>query len=61
MGRRKTYLIDAVATGLFGFLYFGMIDTAIPSAVFIAIVLSLIPHDNYNTGKDISMEYDHAA
>ena len=32
-------------TGLFGFLYFGMVDTAIPSAVFIAIVLSLIPHD----------------
>jgi hypothetical protein len=31
--------------GLFGFLYFGMIDTADPLAVFIAIVLSLIPHD----------------
>jgi MFS family permease len=45
IGRRKTYLIGAVATGLFGFLYFGMVDTAIPSAVFIAIVLSLIPHD----------------
>ena len=39
------YLIGAVAVGLFGFLYFGMLDTAIPSAVFIAIVLSLIPHD----------------
>jgi MFS family permease len=45
IGRRKMYLIGAVATGLFGFLYFGMVDTAIPSAVFIAIVLSLIPHD----------------
>src|SRR5207244_10790498 len=45
IGRRRTYLIGVVATGLFGFLYFGMIDTAIPSAVFIAIVLSLIPHD----------------
>jgi len=45
VGRRKTYLIGAVATGLFGFLYFGVIDTAIPSAVFIMIVLSLIPHD----------------
>jgi len=43
IGRRKIYLIGAVATGLFGFLYFGMVDTAIPSAVFIAIVLSLIP------------------
>jgi MFS family permease len=45
IGRKKMYLIGAVATGLFGFLYFGMVDTAIPSAVFIAIVLSLIPHD----------------
>jgi metabolite-proton symporter len=44
IGRKKMYLIGAVATGLFGFLYFGMVDTAIPSAVFIAIVLSLIPH-----------------
>jgi MFS family permease len=45
IGRRKMYLIGVVVTGLFGFLYFGMVDTAIPSAVFIAIVLSLIPHD----------------
>ncbi len=45
IGRKKMYLIGAAVTGLFGFLYFGMVDTAIPSAVFIAIVLSLIPHD----------------
>jgi MFS family permease len=45
IGRRKMYLIGSAVTGLFGFLYFGMIDTAITSAVFIAIVLSLIPHD----------------
>ncbi len=45
IGRRKMYLIGVVSIGLFGFLYFGMIDTAIPSAVFIAIVLSLIPHN----------------
>ena len=45
IGRRKMYLIGVVAIGLFGFLYFGMVDSAIPSAVFIAIVLSLIPHD----------------
>ena len=31
--------------GLFAFLYFGMLDTANPTAVFIAIVISLIPHD----------------
>ncbi|HXX25593.1 MAG TPA: MFS transporter [Pseudolabrys sp.] len=45
IGRKKMYLIGAAVTGLFGFLYFGMVDTAITSAVFIAIVLSLIPHD----------------
>ncbi len=45
IGRRNMYLIGAATTGLFGFLFFGMVDTAIPSAVFIAIVLSLIPHD----------------
>jgi MFS family permease len=45
IGRKKMYLIGAATVGVFGFLYFGMVDTAIPSAVFIAIVLSLIPHD----------------
>src|SRR6201987_1496872 len=45
IGRKKMYLIGAATVGLFGFLYFGMVDTALPSAVFIAIVLSLIPHD----------------
>jgi MFS family permease len=45
IGRRKMYLIGAAVTGVFGFLYFGMLDTALPAAVFIAIVLSLIPHD----------------
>jgi len=45
IGRKKMYLLGAAATGLFGFLYFGMVDTALPWAVFIAIVLSLIPHD----------------
>ena len=45
IGRKKMYLIGAATTGLFGFLYFGMVDTAVPAAVFIAIVLSLIPHN----------------
>jgi MFS family permease len=45
IGRKKMYLIGVVTVGLFGFLYFGMLETAIPSVIFIAIVLSLIPHD----------------
>src|ERR1700747_613233 len=45
IGRRNMYLLGVVTMGVFGFLYFGMVDTAIPALVFIAIVLSLIPHD----------------
>jgi MFS family permease len=45
IGRRKMYMIGAATVGVFGFLYFGMVDTASPILVFIAIVLSLIPHD----------------
>jgi MFS family permease len=45
IGRKKMYLLGAAATGVFGFIYFGMVDTAAPVLVFVAIVLSLIPHD----------------
>jgi MFS family permease len=45
IGRKKMYLIGVVAIGLFGFLYFGLLDPAYPVGVFIAIVVSLIPHD----------------
>ncbi len=45
IGRKKTYLIGAALMGVFGFVYFAMVDTAVPALVFIAIVLSLIPHD----------------
>ena len=45
IGRKKMYLIGVVVMGIFGFVYFGMVDTAVPALVFIAIVLSLIPHD----------------
>ncbi len=43
IGRRRAFMIGAGVTGLFGYPYFAMMDTAVPSAVFIAIVLSLIP------------------
>jgi MFS family permease len=45
IGRKNMYMIGVVMMGLYGFVYFGMIGTLIPSAVFIAIVVSLIPHD----------------
>jgi MFS family permease len=45
IGRKNMYLIGVVTMGVFGFIYFAMVDTAAPVLVFIAIVLSLIPHD----------------
>jgi MFS family permease len=45
IGRRRMYIIGAVLTGLFGFVYFGMLNTAAPVLIFIAIVLSFVPHD----------------
>jgi metabolite-proton symporter len=45
IGRRRMYIIGTVVTGLFGFLYFDMLGTGAPALVFLAIVLSLIPHD----------------
>jgi metabolite-proton symporter len=45
IGRKNMYLIGAALTGVFGFIYFAMVDTMVPAMVFLAIVLSLIPHD----------------
>jgi metabolite-proton symporter len=45
IGRKKMYLIGVVTMGIYGFVFFGLVDTTIPWAVFLAIVLSLIPHD----------------
>ena len=45
IGRRRMYMIGAAATGIFGFVYFAMLDTMMPGWIFLAIVLSLIPHD----------------
>jgi len=45
IGRKKMYLLGVVTVGIFGFVYFGMLDTLSPVLVFLAIVLSLVPHD----------------
>jgi len=45
IGRKKMYIIGCVAMAVFGFLYFGLLDTGAPLLIFIAIALSLIPHD----------------
>lgn len=45
IGRKTMYIMGAVTTGLFGFIYFGLLETGVPWIIFFAIVLSLIPHD----------------
>jgi MFS family permease len=45
IGRKNMYLLGVAVMFVFGFIYFAMVDTATPALVFIAITLSLIPHD----------------
>jgi MFS family permease len=45
IGRKRMYLIGAVTTGAFAFIYFAMMNTMVPGLIFLAIVLSFIPHD----------------
>ncbi len=45
LGRKPVYMAGAALTGLFGFVYFGLLDTRVATLVFIAIAISLIPHD----------------
>ena len=44
-GRKRIYMLGAALTGLYGFAYFGLLDTRAPALVFLAIALSLLPHD----------------
>src|SRR5918912_1409036 len=44
-GRKPVYMLGAALTGLYGFVYFGMLDSRLAVLVFVAIALSLVPHD----------------
>jgi MFS family permease len=45
IGRKRMYLIGAATTGVFAFIYFAMMNSAVPGLIFVAIVLSFVPHD----------------
>jgi MFS family permease len=45
IGRKRMYLIGSVATGVFGFIYFAMLNSLVPIWIFLGIVLSFVPHD----------------
>jgi len=44
-GRKRIYLIGSVATGIFGFIYFAMLNTMVPAWIFLGIILSFVSHD----------------
>ena len=45
IGRKNMYLLGAATCGVFGYIYFGMMNTGSLVLIFLAIVLSLVPHD----------------
>ncbi len=44
IGRKRMYTIGVVAVGIYGFIYFGLLNTGSAALIFLAIVLSLVPH-----------------
>src|SRR5580700_2171507 len=43
IGRRQMYIIGCIFVAVFTFVYFAMLDTKVPTMIFIAIALSFIP------------------
>jgi len=43
-GRKRTFIIAAAVAGLYGFPYYAMMDTALPSLIVLATVLAFIFH-----------------
>jgi MFS family permease len=45
IGRKRMYMLGAGAMLLWAFPYIALLSTGVPALVFIAVILSLIPHD----------------
>jgi MFS family permease len=45
LGRKRVYMFGAALTGVYGFIYFMLLDSRVPWLVVVAIVFSLVPHD----------------
>src|SRR5580658_7574873 len=43
IGRKNMYMIGAASMGVFGFVYFAMLNTGVPWIIFVAIAISLVP------------------
>ena len=44
-GRKRVYIFGAAATGLFGFAYYAMFDTAVPGLIILASLIAFAFHD----------------
>jgi len=44
-GRKRIYIIGSVLTGIYGFIYFALLNSLMPALIVVAIVLAFIPHD----------------
>jgi MFS family permease len=44
IGRKRMYTLGVIAVGIYGFIYFGLLNTGSAALIFLAIVLSLVPH-----------------
>jgi MFS family permease len=45
IGRKRLYIIGSVLTGIYGFIYFALLNTLVPALIVLAIIVSFIPHD----------------
>src|ERR1700736_4101712 len=43
VGRKNMYMIGCSFVGIFGFIYFALLDTQVPALIFLAVALSMIP------------------
>src|SRR5580700_9690540 len=44
-GRKRVYIIGSLLTGIYGFVYFGLLNSLAPALIVIAIIVSFVPHD----------------
>lgn len=44
VGRKRIYMLGAALMGVWGFLYFALLDSGVAWLVFVAIALGLVPH-----------------
>ncbi|HYZ23740.1 MAG TPA: MFS transporter [Rhodopila sp.] len=45
LGRKRVYMAGAILTGVYGILYFALLNTGVTALIVLAIILSLVPHD----------------